>query len=689
MQRIPGTPWRRWKQLKVMWVWPLAVGFMLGSVGCGGATESGPTEPPSNLSYSANPASYVTGFAVTPNTPSSSGGAVESYFVAPALPVGLTFSTSTGVISGTPTEAKATSSYIVTASNAVGYTTASLSITVSAPPPAPYNLTYATNPATYTTGVAITSNLPRVYGGAVSSYSVAPSLPVGLDFNTATGVISGTPTVVTATASYVVTATNLGGSTSASVVITVNAPPPPPSDLAYSTNPATYMKGLSPPANSPSSGGGPVASYSVTPDLPAGLYLDPGSGVISGTPTAVAATASYTVTATNYGGSCSTPVTITVLAPAVVGSSGALSAGGAHACAVLNGGMACWGANNSGQLGNDSTSYSRAPVQVASPTNEGGEALLSAGDGHTCAVASGGAWCWGLNDAGQLGASTADTCASLPCGLEPVQVTGLTSGVTAIATGHQHTCAVVNGGVACWGDNRFGQLGNDTWTGSSVPVQVSGLPSGSGVTAIGATMWSTCAVVSGGVQCWGNNGTGELGTNSRTSSKVPVQASGLPSGSGATAVAGGYASVCAVVNGSAWCWGWNETGQLGTTTTTSCGGPPCSTVPVQVTGLTSGVTAVGAGTYHGCALVSGSAKCWGDNVYGQLGNKTTTASSVPVQVSGMTAAQALAVGANFNCASVSGASWCWGDNGAGQLGNSSSGPLYPSSVPVKVLLLGL
>jgi uncharacterized repeat protein (TIGR01451 family) len=92
---------------------------------------------------------------------------------------------------------------------------------------APANLIYLTNPVVYTKGVAITANSPSSTGGAVVSYSINPAVPAGLNFNSVTGVISGTPNVVSATTSYTVTATNSGGSTTANLNITVNDAPPP------------------------------------------------------------------------------------------------------------------------------------------------------------------------------------------------------------------------------------------------------------------------------------------------------------------------------------------------------------------------------------------------------------------------------------------------------------------------------
>jgi 6-phosphogluconolactonase (cycloisomerase 2 family) len=264
--------------------------------------------PPTNLVYSSNPATYTKGTAITNNTPSNSGGAVITYGVSPALPAGLALSTTTGIISGTPTAITPTASYTVTGTNGVGSTTVSLTITVHDAPPA--NLSYSVNPATYTKGVAIASNVPTSSGGAVVSYAVAPALPVGLALDTTSGIISGTPTAITATATYTVTATNAGGNSTVGVIISVNDVAP--SALVYSTNPAVYVKGTAITNNTPTSGGGPVVSYGVSPALPAGLTLSTTTGVISGTPTAVTTATNFTITATNTGGSTTATLNITV-----------------------------------------------------------------------------------------------------------------------------------------------------------------------------------------------------------------------------------------------------------------------------------------------------------------------------------------------------------------------------------------
>lgn len=171
----------------------------------------------------------------------------------------------------------------------------------------PVSLSYTT-PNVYTTGVTITSLIPSVTG-SITSYTISPALPSGLSINGTTGVISGTPTVNTASTNYTVTGSNSGGSVTTVINLTVNGQTI--TTLSYNT-PNVYTVGSSISNLTPSITGGSLTSYSISPNLPAGLTINTSTGVISGTPSAISTQTSYTVTATSSSGTVSTTVFITV-----------------------------------------------------------------------------------------------------------------------------------------------------------------------------------------------------------------------------------------------------------------------------------------------------------------------------------------------------------------------------------------
>jgi len=367
-----------------------------------------------------------------------------------------------------------------------------------------------------------------------------------------------------------------------------------------------------------------------------------------------------------------TPVDVNTLTAGVAG----LAAGSEHTCAVLDGahgsGAMCWGHNSFGQLGDGTTVNRTAPVVVAGLVS--GVTILAMGGDHTCAVMVGGSVkCWGNNRFGQLGDGTDITR------IAPVDVSGLAGGVIALVAGERHTCAVtVVGGVKCWGDNTFGQLGNGFTTPQSVPTDVIGLESG--VVALAAGGWHTCALMDadhgGGVKCWGLNSSGQLGDGTDNQRNAPTDVNGLASG--VTAVAAGFEHTCALTaEGAVKCWGANNSGQLGDGTTTS------RNTPVDVSTLVNGITALAVGFEHTCALTAeGAVKCWGANNSGQLGDGTALLRPSPADVSGLdSGVTALVAGFEHTCALRTGGIKCWGSDEYGQLGR---GTMLQSLVPVDV-----
>ena len=339
----------------------------------------------------------------------------------------------------------------------------------------------------------------------------------------------------------------------------------------------------------------------------------------------------------------------------------ALAAGFDHTCGLTrNSGARCWGYNGQGELGDGTTRARLAPTIVVGLST--GVTALATEFFHTCALTqSGSVKCWGFNDDGQLGDGTTTTS------LIPVDVVGLSQGVVAIATGYNHTCALTRiGGVQCWGSNFAGQLGNRSTADSSTPVHVFGL--GAGVVALAGGDFYTCALTSsGGIKCWGDNTYGQLGDGTDLERHAPRAVEGLTTGVAALAAGGGH--TCAVTaTGGAKCWGDNVNGRLGDGTTVD------RHTPVDVVGLTSGVASVSAGDISTCALTTaGGVKCWGDNVKGQLGDGTTTNRKTAVDVLGLSAGiSGLAVGGNHTCALTSGGALkCWGWNAYGQLGDGT------------------
>ena len=324
-------------------------------------------------------------------------------------------------------------------------------------------------------------------------------------------------------------------------------------------------------------------------------------------------------------------------------------------CAITKGvGTAeCWGDNSSGEIG-IGTRHGIIKVPRGVHGLGPGTQEIAAGSDMTCAVTrSGGAKCWGWEFFGELGNGVRDDNGYVDT---PTNVVGLTSGVRSIAVGNDNGCAVTNSGVVeCWGNDGQGQLGtNASGQFSTTPVTIAGLPGGIRSVVVGNGF--ACALTGpGAVLCWGwvlGNGSPEF-----TKSPNPVSVTGLTSG--VRILAAGGLSACAVTSGgAAVCWGENGNGQLGNGSSASF-----AATPVGVKGLGSGVARVAVGDSHACAITTrGAAKCWGYNYDGTLGNGTQVDSRVPVNVRGLGKGAALiSVSTYTACARLAvGTVECWG-----------------------------
>lgn len=361
--------------------------------------------------------------------------------------------------------------------------------------------------------------------------------------------------------------------------------------------------------------------------------------------------------------------------PPALGAS-SIAVGEEHTCTNYGSATLCWGRNDEGQLGNASNVSSIAPVTVGLPS---ASTSLASGAFHSCAVVNGGVRCWGWNDPtpprtcppfctppdakpvppkrGQLGNGTEGSSNV------PVIAIADDSGAIAVAGGMLHSCAIVAGGaVRCWGSNEYGQLGDGTVLQRLSPVPT--VPAITGATAIAAGSFHTCALVAGGVKCWGRGDVGgALGHGSTVNSSSAVDA--IAPGSGVTAIAAGDLHTCAVFgSGTVKCWGDNTHGQLGDGTTTS------RNTPTAVGAIASGATAISAGTRHTCAVVSGGVRCWGANDSAQLGNGNLLATLTPAQtVAANAGISAISSRGHTTCVIASGGVACWGANARGQLGS--------------------
>lgn len=332
----------------------------------------------------------------------------------------------------------------------------------------------------------------------------------------------------------------------------------------------------------------------------------------------------------------------------------AMGVGGDQTCGLSPAnGWYCWGDNQQGGLGDGTTTNRVTPVAVTGGLTFA--TVSSGGINFTCGLtAANAAYCWGNNWYGQLGDGTMTDRHT------PVAVTGGPTFVTATA-GLNHTCGLTADSLAyCWGRNTFGQLGVGDTTRRLTPVAVAG---GLRFASLRAMSQHTCGVTGvGAAYCWGENDTGQLGDGTQTFRYTPV------------AVKGGLTFVslndgdnpnhtCGLTSGgAAYCWGYNNSGQLGDGTTTQ------RLTPVAVVGGLRFAEVSGS-----CGRTdAGAAYCWGYNAHGELGDGTTTQRLTPVPVTGGLTFTALSLGGGHPCGLAAGIMYCWGWNGLGALGDGTT-----------------
>lgn len=352
---------------------------------------------------------------------------------------------------------------------------------------------------------------------------------------------------------------------------------------------------------------------------------------------------------------------------------------GEHSCGItVTGTMYCWGLNNNGQLGNGTTTDALSPTIVPMTGALSGKKFVQVATGMdmTCGLTADNLlFCWGRNDSGQLGNGTTTSSAT------PVAVTmsGALSGKTirSISTGFAYqVCATATDNTAyCWGRNTYGEIGNNTTTNANAPVAVQGLPANQGFLSVTASQYHTCGVTTSyQAYCWGSGAQGQLGNNATSNQSVATQVfvGGLLLGQPVIQTSGTNQASCGLAaTGKMYCWGVDAgNGQLGdgsNTTTTS--------TPVAVSQGSMLATSIAGGRLNSCALATtGDVYCWGNNDSGSFSNGTTTSATSPTTANnyGLAVGQ-VTVGSTHTCILTTALFvGCAGSNSNGQIGDGTT-----------------
>jgi len=333
-----------------------------------------------------------------------------------------------------------------------------------------------------------------------------------------------------------------------------------------------------------------------------------------------------------------------------------------------------WGGNTEGQLGDNTASSKSNPIQTV--TGGINWKQVACGSYFTAAIKTDNTlWSWGSNSNGHMGDNTITVRSS------PVQTITFGSNWKQVSCGYATVCSVkTDGTLWCWGDNASGQLGDNTITKKSSPVQT--IAFGTNWKQVsGGKLHTACIKTDGTLWTWGDNASGQLGDNTITKKSSPVQT--IAFGTNWKQVFCGYAHTIATkTDGSLWVWGFNSNGQIGDNTIAN------RSSPVQTIAFGSTWKQASGGKLHtACVKTDGSLWIWGNNDQGQLGDSTIVSKSSPIQT--------IAFGTNWKqvfCGyrsttviKTDGSLWLWGNNGYGQLGDNT---VSKRSSPVQTTAYG-
>lgn len=473
----------------------------------------------------------------------------------------------------------------------------------------------------------------------------------------ATGLTSATANVTLTTGSAATIAVNSGNNQTGAV----GAFTPGPVSVKVTDADGNTVSGVT-VTFAVASGGGTISPSDAT-------QTTNSSGVASTSGWSLGSTAGTNTLTASASGLSGSPLTLT--ATGTTFQVQRIVAGGNHACALTSAGAAyCWGLNDFGQLGDGTTFNRDTPVAVSGSLVF--QSLVS-GASHNCGITNSGAtYCWGANNGGQLGDGTTTNR------LTPTLVTG-GNVFQSLAGGGYHTCGVkADNSAYCWGRNNWGQLGDGSTTfatsNSLVPQLVIGGHAFQSLTAGG---WHTCGVTTtGAAYCWGHGSVGELGDGQDDPSSTPVLVAGGHTFQSLVAgdypdLAGNHHTCGLTTAGVAYCWGAGSAGELGDGTTNR------RSTPWPVAGGHT-FQSLAAGGHHTCGVrTDGTAYCWG----AYTGDGTTTTHLNPVAVNGGFTFQRLTTGASTCGITSGGAAYCWGRNIYGQLGDgTSTDRLSPAAV---------